>query len=67
MSENEIICWMESQRETYGRIFFSTKDIAKAVELTMYQTRGYLENLFRAGVVDSVSGDSGEPALWFLL
>ncbi|HAY0228442.1 TPA: regulator [Escherichia coli] len=55
------------QRKNNGIILLSTRDIANATNMTIYQTRGYLENLLRAGVIDRTPAARGTPVLWFLI
>nr|WP_305764303.1 FaeA/PapI family transcriptional regulator [Escherichia coli] len=43
---------MENQKEYFSKTFFSTREIADAVGLTIYQSRGHLEVLQSSGVVE---------------
>lgn len=67
MIEHKIINWMLGQREKLGVTLISTRDIADATNITIYQARGYLEKLLRAGIVDRTPASRGTPVLWFLI
>ena len=58
-----IIEFMGGQGET----FFSTREIADAVEVTIYQIRGYLDVLQSSCVVEKVNSGRGRPGRWRLL
>ncbi|WP_353047007.1 FaeA/PapI family transcriptional regulator [Escherichia coli] len=57
---------MIGQREKKGEIFISTREIANAMNLTIYQARAYLMNLLASGVVDRTTIARGKPVMWFL-
>lgn len=67
MNEHEIINWMQAQRDKYGVVFLSTRDVADAANITVYQAREYLESLAGAGIVDRTPAARGVSVLWFLL
>ncbi|WP_340544510.1 FaeA/PapI family transcriptional regulator [Escherichia coli] len=67
MIEQQIINWMILQRENNGMVLLSTRDIANATNMTIYQARGHLENLLRVGVIGRTPEARGTPVLWFLI
>ncbi|MBB9726031.1 faeA-like family protein [Escherichia coli] len=62
-----IVVFLENQKKSFGKTFFSTREIADAVGLTIYQIRGYLEALQSSGVVEKVNSGRGRPGQWRLL
>lgn len=67
MTEQEILDWMQTQRNRHGVVFLSTRDVAEAAGITVYQAREYLENLSVAGIIDRTPANRGMSVLWFLL
>ncbi|CAD5757474.1 FaeA-like protein [Escherichia coli] len=65
--EKLIINFMEQQKNSVNRTFLSTREIADAVGLTIYQVRGYLEALQSSFVVEKVNYGRGSPGQWRLL
>ncbi|EFJ2807608.1 regulator [Escherichia coli] len=65
ISEN-IISFMEEQRKSAGRTFFSSREIAGAVSLTVHQVRTGLEMLQAAGVVEKVKVRGENAWRWYL-
>ncbi|HBM9704215.1 TPA: faeA-like family protein [Escherichia coli] len=57
--EKLIINFMEQQKKSVNRTFLSTREIADAVGLTIYQVRGYLEALQSSFVVEKVNYGQG--------
>ncbi|HBE6106700.1 TPA: hypothetical protein KMG78_003197 [Escherichia coli] len=51
----------------FSKAFFSTREIADAVGLTIYQARGHLEVLQSSSVVKKVNSGRGSPGQWKLL
>ncbi|EFO2270484.1 faeA-like family protein, partial [Escherichia coli] len=51
-NDERIIEFLENQKKSFGKTFFSTREIADAVGLTIYQVRGYLETLQSSGMVE---------------
>lgn len=58
---------LENQKKHFGQTLFSTREIADAVGLTIYQVRGYLEMLQSSGVVEKVNSGRGRAGQWTLL
>ncbi|EFU0743485.1 regulator [Escherichia coli] len=54
-------------RLNVANTLFSTREIADAVGLTIYQVRGYLEMLQSSGVVEKVNSGRGRAGQWRLL
>ncbi|EFQ6911703.1 FaeA/PapI family transcriptional regulator [Escherichia coli] len=65
IAEN-IISFMEEQRKSAGRTFFSSREIAGAVSLTVHQVRTGLEMLQAAGVVEKVKVRGENAWRWYL-
>ena len=65
IAEN-IISFMEGQKNTAGRTFFSSREIAGAVSLTVHQVRTGLEMLQAAGVVEKVKVRGENAWRWYL-
>ncbi|EHC5052760.1 TPA: faeA-like family protein [Escherichia coli] len=59
--------YLENQKKHFGKTLFSTREIADAVGLTIYQVRGYLEMLQSSGVVEKVNSGRGRAGQWTLL
>ncbi|WP_175616582.1 FaeA/PapI family transcriptional regulator [Escherichia coli] len=66
-NDERIIEFLENQKKSFGKTFFSTREIADAVGLTIYQVRGYLETLQSSGMVEKVNSGRGRPGQWILL
>lgn len=64
--DGRIVEFLENQRKSFRKTFFSTREIADAVGLTIYQARGYLEALQSSGVVEKVNSGRGKPGQWRL-
>lgn len=64
--DGRIVEFLENQRKSFRKTFFSTREIADAVGLTIYQARGYLEALLSSGVVEKVNSGRGKPGQWRL-
>jgi predicted ArsR family transcriptional regulator len=62
-----IIEFLDNQQKFFHKTFFSTREIADAVGLTIYQTRGCLEVLQSSSVVEKVNSGRGRPGVWRLL
>ncbi|HDD8965294.1 TPA: faeA-like family protein [Escherichia coli] len=62
-----IVNFLESQKKSFSKTFFSTREIADAVGLTIYQARGHLEVLQSSCVVEKVNSGRGVPGQWRLL
>ncbi|WP_281439754.1 FaeA/PapI family transcriptional regulator [Escherichia coli] len=58
---------LENQKKHFSKTLFSTREIADAVGLTIYQVRGYLEMLQSSGVVEKVNSGRGRAGQWRLL
>lgn len=65
--DERIVEFLERQRKFFSKTFFSTREIADAVGLTIYQAREYLEVLQLSSVVEKVNFDQGKPDMWRLL
>ncbi|MGV6311159.1 FaeA/PapI family transcriptional regulator [Escherichia coli] len=61
------ICADKSKAKRCKHTLFSTREIADAVGLTIYQVRGYLEMLQSSGVVEKVNSGRGRAGQWRLL
>lgn len=61
-----IISFMEEQRKSAGRTFFSSREIAGAVSLTVHQVRTGLEMLQAVGVVEKVKNRGENAWRWYL-
>lgn len=66
IAEN-IISFMEEQRKSAGRTFFSSREIAGAVSLTVHQVRTGLEILQAVGGVEKVKARGENAWRWYLL
>ncbi|EFM4232747.1 faeA-like family protein [Escherichia coli] len=68
MDIDERICeFLDTQKKHFSKKLFSTREIADAVGLTIYQIRGYLEVLQLSGVVVKVNSGRGRAGQWWLL
>ncbi|EKG6905204.1 FaeA/PapI family transcriptional regulator [Escherichia coli] len=65
--DERIVEFLEKQKKSFSRTFFSTRAIADAVGLTIYQARGYMEALQSSGVVEKVNSGRGRAGQWRLL
>ncbi|MGP3592743.1 FaeA/PapI family transcriptional regulator [Vagococcus sp. WN89Y] len=68
MKENyiKIIQYLLKQKGV-NMLQIKTRDVADAVELTIYQARQYLIHLNKAGVVERVTQGRGRSTLWQLI
>ncbi|HBC5825882.1 TPA: faeA-like family protein [Escherichia coli] len=64
--DEQIVEFLENQKKYFSKTFFSTREIADAVGLTIYQLRGCLEILQSSGVVEKVNSGRGRPGQWRL-
>ncbi|OSL66214.1 hypothetical protein EAXG_02017 [Escherichia coli TA054] len=62
-----MIEFLGEQKKHFSKTFFSTREIADAVGLTIYQARGYLEVLRSSRVVAKINFGRGRPGVWRLL
>ncbi|HBR2043246.1 TPA: hypothetical protein L9M98_004691 [Klebsiella pneumoniae] len=71
MSEDidvRIVYFLEEQKKHSGKTFFSTREIADAAGLTIYQARAHLESLHSSFVVEKLNNTrQGVPGQWRLL
>ncbi len=65
--DERIVDFLDNQKKHFSKTFFSTREIADAVGLTIYQARGYLEVLQSSSVVEKVNSGRGRPGVWRLL
>ncbi|HBC0990034.1 TPA: faeA-like family protein [Escherichia coli] len=65
--DERIVDFLENQKGSFSKTFFSTREIADAVGLTIYQARGYLEVLQSSDVVEKINSGRGRPGQWRLL
>ncbi len=65
--DERIIEFLDNQRKHFSKTFFSTREIADAVGLTIYQARRYLEELQSSSVVEKVNSGRGRLGVWRLL
>ncbi|HFH2783538.1 TPA: FaeA/PapI family transcriptional regulator [Escherichia coli] len=65
--DERIIEFLDNQRKHFSKTFFSTREIADAIGLTIYQARRYLEELQSSSVVEKVNSGRGRPGVWRLL
>ncbi|EFG0071749.1 faeA-like family protein [Escherichia coli] len=59
--------FLENQKKHFSKTLFSTREIADAVGLTIYQARGCLEVLQSFGVVEKLNSGRGRAGQWRLL
>lgn len=64
--DGRIIDFMKKKNLSVNRTF-STREIADAVGLTIYQARGYLEALQSSSVVEKINAGRGRAGKWVLL
>lgn len=60
---DNIIYWLNYQKKDSGEYFFCTRDIAEAMNISIGETRKYLDELHLYGVIGR---ERGLSALWFL-
>lgn len=65
--DERIVEFLENQNKSFRKTFFSTREMADAVGLTIYQAKGYLEALQSSGVVEKVNSGRGRSGQWRLL
>ncbi len=65
--DERIVEFLENQKKSFSKTFFSTREIADAVGGTIYQVRGYLEVLQLFDVVEKVNSGRRKPEQWRLL
>lgn len=65
--DERIVEFLENHNESFSKTFFSTREMADSVGLTIYQTREYLAVLQSSGVVEKVNSGRGRPRQWRLL
>ncbi|EFU0743688.1 faeA-like family protein [Escherichia coli] len=65
--DEQVVEFLYNQKKHFSKTFFSTREIADAVGLTIYQARGYLEVLQSSNVVEKVNSGRGRPGVWRLL
>ena len=66
-TDERIVEFLENQKKSFSKTFFSTREIADATGLTIYQARGYLEGLQSSCVVEKINSGRGVPGQWRLL
>lgn len=68
MKENyiKIIQYLLKQKGV-NMLQIKTRDVADAVELTIYQARQHLIHLNKAGIVERVTQGRGRSTLWQLI
>ncbi|QCT87616.1 FaeA/PapI family transcriptional regulator [Escherichia sp. E4742] len=66
-NNEQIVGFLESQKKSSRKTSFSTREIADAVGLTIYQARCCLEILQSSCVVEKVNSGRGRPGQWKLL
>ncbi|HBH7804092.1 TPA: faeA-like family protein [Escherichia coli] len=64
--DEQIVNFLENQKKHFSKKFFSTREIADAVGLTIYQARECLEVLQSSGVVEKANSGRGRPGVWVL-
>ncbi|OSL65540.1 hypothetical protein EAXG_05124 [Escherichia coli TA054] len=64
---SELLSFWIIGKKHFSKTFFSTREIADAVGLTIYQARGYLEVLRSSRVVAKINFGRGRPGVWRLL
>ncbi|EAA4608366.1 faeA-like family protein [Salmonella enterica subsp. enterica serovar Kisangani] len=65
--DEQVVEFLYNQKKHFSKTFFSTREIADAVGLTIYQTRGYLEVLQSSSVVEKINSGRGRSGVWRLL
>lgn len=65
--DERITEFLENQKKSFSKTFFSTREIADAVGVTIYQAKGCLEALQSSGVVEKVNSGRGRLGQWRLL
>lgn len=65
--DTRIVDFMEKQKKSVSKTDFSTREIADAIDLTIYQARGHLEVLLASRVIGKVNSGRGVPGKWRLL
>ncbi|HHH9861302.1 TPA: FaeA/PapI family transcriptional regulator [Escherichia coli] len=65
--DGSIVNFMKDQEESFRETFFSTREIADAVRLTIYQVREHLDALQSFSVVEKVNSGRENPGQWRLL
>ena len=65
--DKRIVDFLDVQRKSFSKTFFSTREIADAVGLTIYQVREYLDVLQSSCVVEKVYPGLGSPGQWRLI
>ncbi|MHA6954608.1 FaeA/PapI family transcriptional regulator [Escherichia coli] len=58
--------FLENHKKHFSKTLFSTREIADAVGLTIYQARGCLEVLQSFGVVEKLNSGRGRAGQWRL-
>ena len=64
---DQIIEFLKDQKKSFSRTLFSTREIADAVGLTIYQVREHLDALQSFSVVEKVNSGREKPGQWRLL
>lgn len=65
--DEQIIEFLDNQKKHFSKTFFSTREIADAAGVTIYQAREYLEVLQSSSVVEKVNSGRGRPGVWRVL
>ncbi len=66
-SEGRIVEFLGNQKKHFGKPLISEREIADAVGLAIYQTKGCLEVLQSFSVVEKVNSGQGRVGKWRLL
>ncbi|HFF9411207.1 TPA: FaeA/PapI family transcriptional regulator [Escherichia coli] len=61
--DEQIVEFLGEQKKYSSKTFFSTREIADVVGLTIYQARGYLEVLQSSSVVEKINSGRGRPCV----
>lgn len=64
---SELVSFWKIIKKHFSKTLFSTREIADAVGLTIYQARGCLEVLQSFGVVEKLNSGRGRAGQWRLL
>ncbi|ECG3145593.1 hypothetical protein EWJ82_19965 [Salmonella enterica subsp. enterica serovar Weybridge] len=62
---DNFICWMTYRKTDAGQLFFCTRDLAIAMNISVGEIQKYLNELYRCGAIGQLQNNPGTPYYGF--